>query len=749
MKMRTIAKKSIVAMMICGGFAAVRPAEAFVWPVTDISQIGAFVTNINSGISEVKNTKSQIENAMETINSVGDQAATMAKFTADLTGSSARVGDIDLSAMKTDEYIKKTTKKTNDDADKTRQTNITLADVTVENVNLQISNGATSEEIKDTINDAKNEVLTQNEEMSQSYDKAEEEIGDIADNVIEQLKGVVNYLDEQTHIEVAQAETYKKTAENLIKQAENIKETAQSIIRNAKLQLNSEYTSNIMKSFDEYNQSAQDYQTGKITEEEFKQAGERLKQNISSNNIGIDLNDISQLINTAQQITESAKKLQENILNSQSNNKEYSDDESEKLSSNISIDTSIKYSFQYRSVNQNAFAKEIYFNTDLDEEYQTFIISKELVCHKLKEKNLKELEKYTTKFSECITLAKTEKDYICLEKRIDVDDKRCDPYKLEPKDLYAPFKKDGVYDHIVEDYSVANIQNNARNQQFADSWMRGDSSVYNELVKQIEDGARVSTTKNAYEFIGLIDLEGPKLWNKLRTVDTLHRSKIATQQFSRGKSLYLDKRDSDFVKAYKEKPGLMKNIETLKGKEDRQLVSNIFPYYCNKKAEDFSVDPKDKYNKNEIKNVEKNIAKCLFTYAAPASGHMKSKTETYCGKDFTVQQCSEIWLKNIQQAINDSSFQTITLATINNYQSAKDYEENLSANETNIKTLEDKAKEAQDARDGYASGAQINYYETVQILGIVDADAQNLQTEILSFLPEIDYNFFDIEFNEE
>lgn len=37
----------------------------------------------------------------------------------------------------------------------------------------------------------------------------------------------------------------------------------------------------------------------------------------------------------------------------------------------------------------------------------------------------------------------------------------------------------------------------------------------------------------------------------------------------------------------------------------------------------------------------------------------------------------------------------------------------------------------------------------MQILSIVDADAQNLQTEILKYLTELDYNFFDESFNEE
>ena len=69
--------------------------------------------------------------------------------------------------------------------------------------------------------------------------------------------------------------------------------------------------------------------------------------------------------------------------------------------------------------------------------------------------------------------------------------------------------------------------------------------------------------------------------------------------------------------------------------------------------------------------------------------------------------------------------------------------------EINIASLQEDMKKNTTARDDYASGAEINYYSTMQILSIVDADAQNLQTEILKYLTELDYNFFDESFNEE
>lgn len=60
----------------------------------------------------------------------------------------------------------------------------------------------------------------------------------------------------------------------------------------------------------------------------------------------------------------------------------------------------------------------------------------------------------------------------------------------------------------------------------------------------------------------------------------------------------------------------------------------------------------------------------------------------------------------------------------------------------NIVSMQDGLKESTTTKDDYAAGAQINYYSTQQILSIVDADAQNQQTEILKDLATFDYNYF-------
>ena len=56
--------------------------------------------------------------------------------------------------------------------------------------------------------------------------------------------------------------------------------------------------------------------------------------------------------------------------------------------------------------------------------------------------------------------------------------------------------------------------------------------------------------------------------------------------------------------------------------------------------------------------------------------------------------------------------------------------------------MQDGIKESTTARDDYSAGAQMNYYTTMQILSLIDADAQNQQTEILKDLMTFDYTYF-------
>lgn len=766
MKTRTIAVKSVVAVMICSSVAAVRPAAAFIWPTLDVTQVGSLISDVSNGVSQITNTKSQIDNAVQSINTVGDQATSITKYSADLKGNITKIGDLDPAALTVDEDVENSLVKINQKTETSNNNNKQTTASAVENVNLQVEDNAGEEETQSTIKDAEEEIQTQVQALSEAYNQTANEIKEMADNVIEQLKTIAPALEQTTELTPEERETYKTEAESLIIRVENLKKDVSETIREAQTKLNSEYNALMASSFSTYSQAVSDYYAGKISKEELEAAGTQLQQNVSSLQTGINDDRISQLVQQAQGFIAATQKLQENILNARSNSREYSDEEApEKLSQNIG--TEVKYIFQHSSANSAAYAKQIYFNKDIEpklsEEYQIFGLSKELLCHKLKKDNLKELEKYTDAFRECVTLAKAEKEYICTLKGIPLTDKKCDPYELEPDKLYKDFRRDGVYDHIAEDYSVANIVNNNRIQQFTSSWFE---QTYGEMLKIISPDSpsgnetTVDNSRNAYVVMEMVDLEAPKLWSWVRVTDTLQRSKDAVQQFSTGGTLYLDGRDNDFTEASKSKNGLMKDIKITgidgksKKSEDRQIFSNVFLYNCNIKADDISTSVEDKYNASIVEEKEKNIAKCLYKHAAGASGRRPDAgdpTSTFCGNSLTLEQCRTVWQNKEIKAINDTSFQTITLATINNYKSSKDYinPKKLKQDEVNIASLQRDMKKNKTVRDDLSSGAQINYYSTMQILSIADADAQNLQTEILKSLPELDYNFFDESFNGE
>lgn len=758
MRKRAIAKKYIVAIVVCSGIAAIRPAEAFVWPTIDVTQVGTFVSDVSNGASQISNTKSQIDNAVQTINSVGDQATSIAKYKADLKNNVTKIGNLNPAEVSVNEDVEKSLLKTNKAAFETNENNRQTTEAAVKNVNFQVEDN-TEEDTQSTLNEAKEEILAQNQELIEIYQKSVDEINKVTDTAIEQLKTIIPALDQMDELTVEERENYKKETENLIIEATNLQKNAEKIIKETIEQL-TECNTQIVSSFSAYSQSISDFYDGKISKEELNKAGEKLQQDISSLKSGMSDIDIKQLVQQAQNFATATQKLQEDILNAQSNSREYLDEDtaSEKLSLNFKPET--KYIFQHTSHHTAAFAKQIYFNKDiapnLSNEYQIFGLSKELLCHKMDKDNLKELEKHTDNFRECVTLAKAEKEYVCTVKGILLTDKKCDPYELEPGKLYKPYRRNGVYDHITEDYSVANIVNNNRVQQFIASWYE---KTYGDLLEVIspeknENGqTMVDNSRNAYVAMGMVDLEATKIWSWVRVIDTLQRSKEATQQFKTGDTLYLDGRDDDFKQASSQKNGLMRNIKIkdIKGNdkkpEDRQIFSNVFLYNCGLKAEDISISLRNG-TEAELEKAEKNIAKCLYKHAAAASGRRPSPTDptsTFCGTELTLEQCATVWKNKEIKAINDSSFQTLTLATINNYKSSKDYinPDRLKSDEINIAKLQQDMKKATTVRDDYATGAQINYYSAMQILSIVDADAQNLQTEILKYLPELTYNFFD------
>ena len=72
---------------------SVRPAQAFIWPVIDLTEIVSFVNSITTGLNQITNAKSQLDNINNTIKVIGDQVSSIRKYAADLKGTITNIKD--------------------------------------------------------------------------------------------------------------------------------------------------------------------------------------------------------------------------------------------------------------------------------------------------------------------------------------------------------------------------------------------------------------------------------------------------------------------------------------------------------------------------------------------------------------------------------------------------------------------------------------------------------------------------------
>ena len=179
-----------------------------------------------------------------------------------------------------------------------------------------------------------------------------------------------------------------------------------------------------------------------------------------------------------------------------------------------------------------------------------------------------------------------------------------------------------------------------------------------------------------------------------------------------------------------------------KAVKGKAVFSNVILSICGLRAKDISVSEINKTATASIAQKEKNLADCLFKYAEAAS--KGTSNGSAIGAD--TEAAKREWRDKQTKAYNDSAFNNLTLAVVNNYKSSLDYVDPKKLpdpdKDKNIVSMQDGLKESTTTKDDYAAGAQINYYSTQQILSIVDADAQNQQTEILKDLATFDYNYF-------
>ncbi len=697
---------------------SVRPAQAFIWPVIDLTEIVSFVNSITTGLNQITNAKSQLDNINNTIKVIGDQVSSIRKYAADLKGTITNIKD---NVTKITQNVTETAQNLDDiaaDVDETINQGLNTekenAASTTEIIESQVDSGATEEEVQNTLDVAKQESEANKEEVNKVFDEAEATINDSIDKAQTALDMLMNSINENGDLAAEDRNKLNEEAAAIKEDFDEINETAASIISSAREEFNTMYSEQIASAFDTYSQAISDYYAGNIDRAGLTEAGEAFKNSISELDAGIDANAINDLVSSAQDIAEKVDTFKENVMNSISNSKGYSDGSEEAANTNALKKT---YAFNYVAINENILLKGIYA-TDAD---KSFLLPKELACDGLE---VADVEDDPSHLRECVIKAKAEVELYP------------DIYK---ESLYKDFQKDGIYKHLREDYSIANIVSVSKSKQFSSTWgalePNNDSNkgTLYVLRKTLKD---VDNTRAGYQLMGMTDMESPKLWSEIRRVDALKRAKGVIQDFESGINLYLDGRDSDFVEATNRNWGTIQSDDR-DGNESEAVIgkaifSNVIMYKCGLRAKDISVSEKKKTDMTAIEEKEKNIADCLYKYALDAS--RGSEQEKQAGKE------------RQRKAYNDSAFNNLTLAVVNNYKSSLDYidPDKLpnSAKDKNIVSLQDGLKESTTAKDDYSIGAQINYYTTQQILSIVDADAQNQQTEILKDLETFNYNYF-------
>lgn len=756
MEKRKNKRIKITIMAICFCIMANRPAVAqFIpWPVENIASIASFAQGISGRIDEVMAIKAKIENATQIISSVGDTVSSQLKYVADLKNeissiNLSKVLKITVNVATMASRNAQSLKKMSDNIKEMRDNAEKLSTALVNDTGSAIDDGASEDEVQNIIEDAEVESGQDRQKMNEIFDTTLKEIKQFADENIDSLKELAEDIQNSQELTEDEKKDYINQIDELINRIEAYTNKLEKIIQNAKEQYNSDYENVLLPAFDNYSKAISDYYAGKISKEELEKASNELKEAMTSIQTEIDADVLTQFADEMDEINDLVSDLKESLLNRLGNNKEYTDDDEVPTKSNDGYKSSSntytssvnlkyykspaeKYTFNYIVYQDNNLAKSVYLPKN--GKNKSFVVSKELMCSKMNENKLKELDKNVDDFKECVTKAKTEKEYFCPQ---DPESKNCKPFKAE-NGLYKKYEKNGVYKHMMEDYAVANIANNAKIKQYIITWRDLDDSE--STARKLQDMNNIEDTSNAFRFLGLVDIESTKLWSMLRRVDTLHRAKNEIQQFASVGTLYLDGRDDDYIKATEDNRGELTDEIVGKGSTNTKIrvFSNVFLYNCDLKADDISVRVDEKSDDTKIEKVENNIAKCLLKYAeASGKGSINGNLIFASNRSEGMKQWQEKQIKTI----NDSSFDTLVLSTINNYKSLKENEK-AEGDETSILSLEAGLQNATTAMDGYSADAEISYYTAQQILSVVDAEAQSLQTDILKDLVNFNYNYF-------
>ncbi len=716
------AKKIVATLVVCCGLIGARTAEAFVWPCIDITQISSFISSITTGISTITNAVSQVKNIQQTVQAVGNQVSGLRDFMADLRQTIVSVKEsinmVTKSIKEVIDEVDETLKMAEDITQNFGDQEKEKSKGTEEEINKNIEENGSKEEAEEILKQAQEDSLAGKKEVEKVYDDAQNNINQTLDDANKSVEMLVSAVNTNENLSQADKDEFNSKADKIKTEIEALKEEANNVLNNLKKEFNEEYENKIANAYDLYSQAIADFYDGKISKEELKQAGSDFKNSIDSFDVNVDKATIDTLVAKTNKIADDIDALQEDMLNSISNEKEYSDEDEQASSEYL---TPKIYAFSYTSSKDLSRAKALYSPTAKG---KPFLISKEFLCEGRGLTDIEDLKEDSGWFRTCASRAKTELDYY--------PDAENDP-------LYQAYDRNGVYDHILQDYSAANIVSISKAKQFVTSWRgiadeknpdKAKEAEYYQL-KELISKSEVDSASAAMGTISTIELWAPRLWSELRRVDAITNAKNVVKEFQHQDTLYIDGREDNEIVA----DALNHNKGTIKGEgpKDKKIFSNVLLEICGIDAKKISLEP----GNTEAKGAEDAFKDCLKIYAEGISfgGDKGSLASEEDKKEWRIKQ---------RQTTNDALFENLTMATITNYNSTRDYmpTEKLENGEINIVKLQDVYKTSKDAREHLSISAQINYYSTQQLLNIIDTEAVNLQAEILKDLAMFDYSYF-------
>lgn len=742
--MKNKSKKNILiaAVVACITTMSSVPAHAYLWFTIDLTQIPSIISNVSNGISKSIAAVSQNSNLLQTIQSIGDQVSVVAKYAKEIKGT---IPKIQSEVFKTIVAVKDTTSDVEDvlkilslEKENTAKEEKQVVDSAVSATEKMIDAGVTEDSVQDNLNQTKETLTEINTELLNSLQKSKETITDSTTKSKGQMADLQKSVDEVKDLDEPVKKGIEKNISTLDNQIKDVAVQAEEVIE-AEHTAQTESLSQKLDSLSNYGRDVSKYFEGSINRADLSASGQKLKEDIHSKQLSPDSLSFTPIKEKILKINDDANILQERILDDIANDKDYIEDLPQlEKDSWLHQPQNFQLSFNKHTETSHIYLKGYYANGD--DEDGSFLIPDELIgaratqnpsdhCSQLSFDDLgadKDVNKFIDNLRDCIVHAKTEKEYFCPN---EMDLNKCEPFAIEPK--FAAYKDEGVYKHLLEDYSIANINNISKSKQYASSWLNleMDNSTLKVLTDQLED-SKVNRIVDAYALLGLIDLEATTLWSNIRRIDALQRSKDIINTFHQQEALYLDGRDSDFAAAQNSAPGIV---------EENNVMSNVILYKCGLNGKDISLAPQDKDDEAKVIQAEENIKKCLLLYAEGADrGTTDGRLQGYSSEE----KARDAWRINKSRALMDSLYNTFALSVINNYKSSLDYKDMNSDEGTNPVTLQEDQRDVQTARLNYAAGAHINHYTTKQLLSIIDADAQQLQSDILLDLRTINYDFF-------